>query len=67
MADPPISELTPQQRTSQVAAILAIGVERFERCRRRSESPEKELPEFSSNCLEVSGHLRLTGSQSLGG
>ena len=61
------SELTPDQRLHQLAAILARGVQRYHRRLRRSEShPEKEVPESGTNGLEVHGDPRLSVSRRIG-
>ena len=65
--DLPISELSADQRLTQLAAILARGVQRYHRRLRRSESrPEKEVPESLPAGLEVSGNPRLSGSRCIG-
>jgi hypothetical protein len=67
MVDASNSELTAEQRLTQLAAILARGVQRYHRRLRRSESrPEKEVPEFSPAGLEVPSNPRLSGSRRFG-
>jgi hypothetical protein len=44
MADPCTSELSPDQRFKQLAAILALGVRRYQRRLHRSETLSGALP-----------------------
>ncbi len=68
MVDSPLaSELTPDERLKQVAAIFARGVRRYRRRLRRSEScPEKEVQKSSANGLEVGDDPRLSVSRRIG-
>ena len=67
MVDSSFSELTADQRLKQLAAMLARGVRRYHRRLRRSELlPEKEVPEFSPDGLEVPGNPRLSVSRRIG-
>lgn len=67
MAESSHSELTPDQRLQQLAAILARGARRYCNRLRRSESrSEKEAPDSSQKGLEVLGDLRLSGSRRSG-
>lgn len=67
MVDPSCSELTADQRFTQLAAILALGVRRYHQRLKRSESrPEKEVSEISPDGLEVPGKPRLSGSRRIG-
>ena len=61
------SELTPQQRMAQVAAILARGVLRLYQAAMRvpSESDE-EVPETPEEGLESGADPRLSGSRRYG-
>jgi hypothetical protein len=61
------SELTPQQRMAQVAAILARGVLRLKQAAMRvpSESDE-EVPETPEEGLESGADPRLSGSRRYG-
>ena len=68
MPNSPPTELTPEQRFKQVAAILAKGVVRYQRSVRCSESrPDEESPESSPGGLEVPGETRLSVSRRIGG
>ncbi len=68
MLDSPLaSELTPDERLKQIAAILARGVRRYHLQLRRSEScTEKEVPRSSANGLEVGDDPRLSVSRRIG-
>ena len=68
MPKSPITDLTPDQRFKQVAAILAKGVIRHQRSVRRGESRSGEKPpEISPDGLEVPGKTRLSVSRCIGG
>jgi hypothetical protein len=59
----PLSDLTPQQRREQVAAILARGLLRtLQQARNAADSSAKTL-EFSAAGLEVPGKTRLSVSR----
>lgn len=61
MPQPPVDELTPEQRFTQIAAILAKGVIRCQRRLYDAVPPPEELSsESSPNGLEVPGKTRLT-------
>jgi len=61
------SDLTPDQRLTQMAIILARGVLRHKRLARLCESPpEKEIARFSPGGLEVPGNPRLSVSRRIG-
>ena len=68
MPKSPITDLTPDQRFKQVAAILAKGVVRHQRTPRRGESRSgEESSETSPAGLEVPGKTRLSVSRCIGG
>jgi hypothetical protein len=68
MPKTPITDLTPDQRFQQVAAILAKGVIRHQRSQRRGESRSGEnLPESPTGGLEVPTKTRLSVSRCIGG
>lgn len=54
------SELTPEERLRQLAAILARGVRRYRSLARRYESDASDKP---GDCLEVLGETRLSVSR----
>ena len=61
------SELTPQQRMAQVAAILARGVLRLKQAAWRVPSvSDEEVPETPEEGLESGADPRLTGSRRYG-
>jgi hypothetical protein len=61
------SELTPQQRMAQVAAILARGVLRLKQdASRVPASPPEEVPEASKEDLESGANPRLSVSRRYG-
>jgi hypothetical protein len=63
----PHSELTPQQRLAQVAAILAQGVLRLKLAALRDQtSPPEEVPESPQDGLESGANPRLSGSRRFG-
>jgi hypothetical protein len=67
MVEPSDPALTAEQRLTQIAAILARGVRRYQQLLQRSESrPGKEVPKSSSNCLEVIPNPRLSVSRRTG-
>ena len=58
------SELTPEERLTQLAAILARGVRRYRSLARRYESDASAKPgESPGDCLEVLGETRLSVSR----
>ena len=60
----PGSELTPEERLRQLAAILARGVRRYRILARRYESDASAEPgESRGECLEVLGETRLSVSR----
>jgi len=60
----PSSELTPEERLRQLAAILARGVRRYHILARRYESDASAEPgESGVDCLEVFGETRLSASR----
>ena len=60
----PGSELTPEERLRQLAAILARGVRRYRSLARRYESDASAKPgESPGDCLEVLGETRLSVSR----
>ena len=60
----PSSELTPEERLRQLAAILARGVRRYRSLARRYESDASDEPgETRRDCLEVLGETRLSVSR----
>lgn len=62
MADTSHSDLTPDQRYQQLAAILARGVRRYCKRLRRSEvRPDDESSEIVRSCLEVPVRTGLSG------
>ena len=64
MQKPSTSELTPEQRMAQVAAILARGVLRCKQAARGCEPPPaNEVLESSQDCLELGENPRLSVSQ----
>lgn len=68
MPKSPFTDLPPDQRFKQVAAILAKGVMRHQRSVRRGESRTgAESHETSPAGLEVPGKTRLSVSRSIGG
>ena len=68
MPKSPLTELAPDQRFKQIAAILAKGVIRYQRSVLRSESrPDEESPESSPDALEVPCETRLSVSRRIGG
>ena len=68
MPKSPPTELTPDQRFKQVAAILAKGVVRYQRLVLRNESQsDEETPESSPGGLEVPGETRLSVSRRISG
>jgi len=68
MPKPPFTDLTPDQRFKQVAAILAKGVIRHQRSLRRGESRSvNNPPETSTAGLEVPEKTRLSVSRCIGG
>jgi hypothetical protein len=59
-----VSDLTTDQRLSQLAAILALGVHRYHQRLRRSEPPaEKEVSDSETIFLEVPDKPRLSGGR----
>ena len=57
-------ELTPEERLTQLAAILARGVWRYRSLARRYESDASDEPgESRGDCLEVLGETRLSVSR----
>jgi hypothetical protein len=66
MVKTPTSDLTPEQRLTQVAIILARGVLRYKRSSCVISPPEKEVAESSPTGLEVPQNLRLSGSRRIG-
>ena len=61
----PSSELTPEERLRQLAAILARGVRRYRRLARRYESDASDEPgESRGTCLEALRKTRLSVSRS---
>jgi hypothetical protein len=61
------SELTPQQRMAQVAAILARGVLRLKQAALRAPSAsDEEVPESPEEGLESGANPRLSGSRRYG-
>jgi len=61
------SELTPQQRMAQVAAILARGVLRLKQAALRVPSAsDEEVPESPEEGLESGADPRLSGSRRYG-
>jgi hypothetical protein len=61
------SELTPQQRMAQVAAILARGVLRLKQAALRVPSAsDEEVPETPEEDLESGADPRLSGSRRYG-
>ncbi len=68
MPKSPFTDLPPDQRFKQVAAILAKGVIRHQRSLRRGESRSgANPPETSAAGLEVPGKTRLSVSRCIGG
>jgi len=64
----PVTDLTPDQRFKQIAAILAKGVVRHQRSVRRGESRSGDnSSETSPVGLEVPGKTRLSVSRCIGG
>lgn len=64
---PPPSELTPQQRMAQVAAILARGVLRLKQAALRVQTAaEEEVLETPEEGLESGADPRLSGSRRYG-
>ena len=60
----PASEPTPQERLTQLAAILARGVRRYRILARRYESDASSEPgESRGDCLEVLDETRLSVSR----
>ncbi|MHB1032344.1 MAG: hypothetical protein ACYC0X_31465 [Pirellulaceae bacterium] len=59
----PLSDLTPQQRREQVAAILAHGLLRTLRQARNSADFDAKTLEFSAAGLDVPGETRLSVSR----
>ena len=60
----PSSELTPEERLRQLAAILARGVRRYRSLARRYQSDASDEPGASrGDCLEVLGETRLSVSR----
>jgi hypothetical protein len=62
MSAPP-SELTPQQRLIQVAALLARGVVRLKQSRTRYADPAERVVESAEESLEVAADSRLSGTR----
>lgn len=68
MPKTPLVELTPEQRFTKIAAILAKGVIRCQRrLRDAASSPGQISSESSPRGLEVSGKTRLSVSRCIGG
>jgi hypothetical protein len=68
MPNPPLDEMTPEQRFKQIAAILAKGVIRCQRnLRAKAPSANQVSSEFSPRDLEVPGKTRLSVSRCIGG
>ncbi len=66
MSDPSalVPEPTPEERLTQLAAILARGVRRYRILARRYESDASAEPgESRGECLEVLGETRLSVSR----
>ena len=61
------TELTPEQRLQQIAAILSRGLLRFQRRIRRSESRPPNNEESFPTGLEVLGETRLSVSRRVRG
>lgn len=56
-------ELTPEQRMTQIAAILAQGALRLKQAAQRNQvSPSEEVRESSQDCLDPGADPRLSGS-----
>jgi hypothetical protein len=59
----PSLETTPEQRMTEIAAILAQGALRLKQDAQRNQaSPPKEVRESSQDCLDPGADLRLSGS-----
>ena len=68
MPKSPFSDLTPDQRFKQVAAILAKGILRHQQSLRRGESRAgQNPPESYTTGLEVPAKTRLSVSRCIGG
>ncbi len=63
----PLLESTPEQRMTQIAAILAQGALRLKKDTQRIQvSPPEEVRESSQDCLDPGADPRLSGSPRLG-
>jgi len=68
MPKTPLTDLTPDQRFKQIAAILAKGVIRCKwHLRALASAPEQVSSESSPRGLEVSGQTRLSVSRGICG
>jgi hypothetical protein len=67
MPESSASELTPDQRFKQIAAILAKGVIRSQRFLQSASPTEEVFSQNSADGLEVPGKTRLSVSRGIGG